>query len=130
MANVKSVYKRMLWPIINSLNVQHLRWTDLVNKNTEVKWSEVARSCPTLCDPMDCILLCSSVHGIFQAKSTGVGCHFLLQRISLTQGSNPGLPHCRQTLYRLSHQGNPKKKKKNTECLVKFEFQIYNSFLI
>ena len=22
-----------------------------------------------------------------------------------TQGSNPGLPHCRQTLYRLSHQG-------------------------
>ena len=24
----------------------------------------------------------------------------------LTQGSNPGLPHCRQTLYRLSHQGS------------------------
>ena len=24
-----------------------------------------------------------------------------------TQGSNPGLPHCRQTLYRLSHQGSP-----------------------
>ena len=31
-------------------------------------------------------------------KSTGVGCHFLLQGISLTQGSNPGLPHSRQTL--------------------------------
>ena len=30
-------------------------------------------------------------------------CHFLLQGISPTQGSNPGLPHCRQTLYRLSH---------------------------
>ena len=25
----------------------------------------------------------------------------------LTQGSNPGLPHCRQILYHLSHQGNP-----------------------
>ena len=25
--------------------------------------------------------------------------------IFLTQGSNPGLPHCRQTLYPLSHQG-------------------------
>ena len=25
-----------------------------------------------------------------------------------TQGSNPGLAHCRQTLYRLSHQGRPK----------------------
>ena len=23
-----------------------------------------------------------------------------------TQGSNPGLPHCRQTLYRLNHQGS------------------------
>ena len=31
-------------------------------------------------------------------KNTGVGCHFLLQGIFLTQGSNPGLPHCRQTL--------------------------------
>ena len=40
----------------------------------------------------------------FQGKSTGVGCHFLLQGIFPTQGSNPGLSHCRQTLYRLSHQ--------------------------
>ena len=38
-------------------------------------------------------------------KHTGVGCHFLLQGIFRTQGSNPGLPHCRRTLYRLSHQG-------------------------
>ena len=43
----------------------------------------------------------------FPGKSTGVGCHCLLQRIFLTQGSNPGLPHCRQTLYHLSHQGSP-----------------------
>ena len=34
-------------------------------------------------------------------------CRFLLQGIFLTQGSNPGLPHCRQTLYRLSYQGSP-----------------------
>ena len=39
-------------------------------------------------------------------KNTGVGCHFLLQRIFPTQGSNPGLTHCRQMLYRLSHQGS------------------------
>ena len=32
------------------------------------------------------------------------GCHFLLQGIFLTQGLNPGLPCCRQTLYCLSHQ--------------------------
>ena len=30
--------------------------------------SEVAQSCPTLCDPMDCSFLGSSVHGIFQAR--------------------------------------------------------------
>ena len=36
-------------------------------------------------------------------KNTGVGCHFLLQRIFLTQGSNPDLLHCRQILYHLSH---------------------------
>ena len=34
----------------------------------------------------------------FPGKGTGVGCHFLLQGIFPTQGSNPGLPHCRQTL--------------------------------
>ena len=32
------------------------------------KWSEVAHSCPTLCDPMDCSLPGSSLHGIFQAR--------------------------------------------------------------
>ena len=30
--------------------------------------SEVTQSCPTLSDPMDCSLLDSSVHGIFQAR--------------------------------------------------------------
>ena len=34
-------------------------------------------------------------------------CHFLLQGIFPTQELNPGLLHCRQTLYRLSHQGSP-----------------------
>ena len=43
----------------------------------------------------------------FPGKSPGVGCHFLLQGIFPTQGSNLGLLHCRQTLYRLSHQGSP-----------------------
>ena len=41
-------------------------------------------------------------------KHTGVSCHFLLQAIFLTQGSNLGLQHSRQPLYRLSHQGKPK----------------------
>ena len=37
-------------------------------------------------------------------KNTGMGCHFPLQGIFPTQGLNLGLWHCRQTLYRLSHQ--------------------------
>ena len=43
----------------------------------------------------------------FPGKDTRVGCHFLLQGMFLTQRLNPGLPHCRQTLYHLSHQGSP-----------------------
>ena len=37
-----------------------------------------------------------------------MGCHFFLQGIFPTQGSNPGLPHCRLMLYHLSHQESPK----------------------
>ena len=68
-------------------------------------WSEVAQLCPTL-----------QPHRLYPTrffhpwdspgKNTGVGCHFLLQEIFPTQGSNPGLSHCRQKLYRLSHQGS------------------------
>ena len=36
--------------------------------NVKVKESEVAQSCPTLCDPMDCSLPGSSAHGIFKAR--------------------------------------------------------------
>ena len=37
-------------------------------KPYEVKGHEVTQSCPAICDPMDCSLLRSSVHGIFQAR--------------------------------------------------------------
>ena len=43
----------------------------------------------------------------FPGKSNGVGCHFLLQGVFLTQGSNLGLLHCRQRLFCLSHEGSP-----------------------
>ena len=60
-----------------------------------------------LCNPMDCSPPGSSVHGDSPGKNTGVGCHALLQGIFPTQGSNPGLPHCRQILYCLNHQRSP-----------------------
>ena len=68
----------------------------------------VVQSCPTLCDTMDCSPPGSSVHGDSPGKNTGVGCHDLLQGIFLTQGLNASLPHCRQILYHLSHQGSPR----------------------
>ena len=40
-------------------------------------------------------------------KNPGVGRHSLLQEIFLTQGSNPGLLHCRLILYCMSHQRSP-----------------------
>ena len=42
----------------------------------------------------------------FSRQGYWSGFHFLLQGIFLTQGSNPGLPRCRQMLYPLSHQGS------------------------
>ena len=58
-----------------------------------------------LCNPMAYSPPGSSVHGESPGKNTGVGCHALLQGILPTQGSNPGLPHCRPILYHLCHQG-------------------------
>ena len=51
-------------------------------------------------------------HGLYSpwtspGQNTGVGSLSLLQGIFPTQGSNPGLPPCRQSLYQLSHKGSP-----------------------
>ena len=52
----------------------------------------VIQSRLTLCDPMDCGLPGSSVHGDSPGKNTEMGCRALLQGIVPTQGLNPGLP--------------------------------------
>ena len=63
-----------------------------------------AQSCPTLrsCGLQPARLLCPWNSS---GKNTRVSSHFLLQWIFLTQGSNPGLLHCKWILYRLSPQG-------------------------
>ena len=63
---------------------------------------KVTHSCLTLCDPMD------SSPWNSPGQNTGVGTLSLLQGIFPTQGSNPGLPHCRQILYQMSYQGSPR----------------------
>ena len=78
---------------------------------------------------MDCSLPGSSVHGILQArnssgKNTGVGYHSLLQGIFPTQGSNPGLLHCRQTLL----PSEPPEKSKPKPQSLQWPFRSYRTY--
>ena len=74
----------------------------------------VAKSCAILCDPMDCSLPGSSVHGIFQARILQMGCHFILQGIFPTQGLNSHLLHWQADSLLLSHQESPLLRCRNT----------------
>ena len=71
------------------------------------------QSRPTLCDNMDCSPPASSVPWDSPGQNTGVGCHFLLHRVFLTQGSNPHLLHWRTHSLPLSHLGS----RGNLHCL-------------
>ena len=57
-----------------------------------------AQVCLTVCNPLDCSPKGSSVHADSPGKNAREGCHALRQGIFQTQGSNPGLPHCRWIL--------------------------------
>ena len=77
----------------------------LVHHNSycsEVKWTENRSVLSGFLQP----------HGLYSSwnspgQSTRVGSLSLLQGIFPTQGSNAGLPHCRQILYQLSHKRSP-----------------------
>ena len=56
-----------------------------------------------------------------------MGCHALLQGIFPTQGSYPGLLHCRQILYQLSHQGSPHSVYKLPKSLACSELSLYGT---
>ena len=62
----------------------------------------------------------------FSRQEYGAGCHFLLQGIFPTQGSNPDLPHNRQRLHRLSHQGSNTRK----DGLKMIKCRKYSSFIL
>ena len=53
----------MIWIVLTLL-----LWIISANFSSEVKWSEVAQLCPTLCDPMDCSLPGSSIRRILEAR--------------------------------------------------------------
>ena len=71
-------------------------------------YSMVSESCSVLSDSL-------RPHGLYApwnspGQDTGVGSLSLLQGIIPTQGSNPGLPHCRGLLCQLSHKGGPRSR--------------------
>ena len=75
-----------LWKMsLSRLNPTDSNFKGLVNPG---KWSEVAQSCPTLCDPVDCSLPGSSIHGILQARILEWVAISVCRGSSLTQGSN------------------------------------------
>ena len=83
--------------IILKFSAQNFNWLWCL------KWSE------------SCSVMSNSLwsHGLYSpwnssSQNTGVGSYSLLQGIFPTQGSNPGLWHCRWILYQLSHYGDPK----------------------
>ena len=87
-------------PAMRETWVQSLGWEDPLEKGTA---APVATP----------VFWPGEFHGLYSpwnspGKNTGVGSLSLLQRIFPTQGSNPGLPHCRQIPYQLSHKRSPR----------------------
>ena len=99
----------------------------------------VTQLCPALCDPMDCSSPGCSVHGILQAR--------ILEWVAipfsgdfLPKGPNPGLLHCGQILYLLSHHQGPYiysevllysgSQSFSTFCLILLFFRIFSLFCL
>ena len=73
--------------------------------------SELKYSCKYESESCSVVSDSLRLHGLYSpwnspGQNTGVGSLSLLQGIFPTQGSYPGLPHCRWILYQLSHKGS------------------------
>ena len=115
-----------LWEIVKDREtwraaVRGVRESDMTQwLNTKINWliliKQVVRTCflsgmmleererrSVMSNSMQPHGLCSPWNS--SGQNTGMGSHSLLQGIFPTQGSNPGLPHCKQILYQMSHKG-------------------------
>ena len=137
---------RGAWQVAFHRVAQSWTWLKQRSMHTEKQniWQRrrVARSimcsgaylCPALCSLCDCSLAGSSVHeeevlhGIFQARNSGVGCHFLFKGIVQTQGSNLVslvCPALQMDSLLLGHWGNHVAQK---ACIIYF-LLCYRKFL-
>ena len=87
--------------------VSFLWWHSSTTASGKMPPESESESCPVMSDSLQHHWLYSPWNS--SGQNTGeLGSHSLLQGLFPTQGSNPGLPHCRQILYKLSHQGSPR----------------------
>ena len=73
------------------------------------EWNEVAQSCPAFCDPRTVACQAPPSMG-FSRQEYWSGLSFPSPEDLPDPGIEPSLPHCRQTLYSLSHQGSPSER--------------------
>ena len=90
----------------------------LPNHSRSIERKKV-KSCPTLCNPMDCSLLGSSVHGLLQAGKLECIAIPFSRGSSHPKDRKPRSPILQVELYRLSHQGSP------PESLVPYCFCLF-----
>ena len=100
-AQIKSALKmKYIWIFMDACPIFWVTFKIL--PFTQWKWKWKSLSCDSL-----------RLHGLYSPwnspdQNSGVGSLSLLQGIFPTQGSKPGLPHCRWILYQLNHKGSPR----------------------
>ena len=99
--NINESWRHMLSEIIPPQKDKHYIWFSLYEVSAAVLCL-VDLSCPTLCNPKDCIL-----HGIPQTRILEWVAITFSRGSSQSRESNPGLLHCTRILYQLSHVKNP-----------------------
>ena len=93
------------WLLAIYLSASLSQGTPLTNPSKSTTFTIWSKSRSVMSD-------CLQPHGLYSSwnspgQNTRVGSLSLLQGIFPTQGSNPGLPHCRRILYQLSHKRRP-----------------------
>ena len=98
-----------MWPLCGHLSHQKEDW-----ESGQLRFNVSTRKWPRRLRKGRSVMSDSlQPHGLYSpwnspGQNTGVGSLSLLQEIFPTQGSNPGLPHCKRILSQLSHKGSPR----------------------
>ena len=107
---IMRLFNSSLLSAIRVMSSAYLRLLTFLYIKKMWKWKSLIRV--WLCKPLD-----YTVHRILQVRIVE-WVAYLLQEVFPTQGSNPGLLHCRQILHQLSHKGSPYQENGDSILLV------------